>query len=189
MTALVSAFPGAAVHELPGTGFPAEVVPATVPVVLLLSELRIITGVAGGRTSGGVAIKVVGMASGPGTEVALVALTGGDIGLADDIGLDEALVFADVTLITDGETARVGAEQFTLVPGMVGSCESGGAANVVAGAPETVAGENKLVNGLGPPKGDDTIAPGVVGIAICVVPMVETCARQLPLQRTRIVIA
>jgi hypothetical protein len=178
--ALVNAFPGAEVHEVPAAGFPIEVA-VNVPVVLPLSEPRIITGTAGGKTGGGVVIGDIGDAGDTGIVVTLV-------GLAEDIWLDDALVFAGVALITDGETVNVGAEQFTLVPGIVGFSASGGVAKVVAGAPETVAGENRLVNGLGPPKGDDTIAPGVVGIAISVVPRVETCARQLLPPRTSIVI-
>jgi hypothetical protein len=102
--------------------------------------------------------------------------------------LEEPPLFVGITLITDGESVNVGAEQLTLVPGMVGFSASVGAAKVVTGAPETVAGENRLVNGPGPPRGDDTIAPGVVGIAICVVPRVETCARELPPLRTTIMI-
>ena len=66
---------------------------------------------------------------------------------------------------------------------------NGGEASVVAGAPGTVAAEKRLVNGLGPASGDDTIAPGVVGIAMAVVPMVETCARQVPLLSRRRVVA
>ena len=178
--ALVNAFPGAEVHEVPAAGFPIEVA-VNVPVVLPLSEPRIITGTAGGKTGGGVVIGDIGAAGETGIVVTLV-------GLVEDIWLDDALVFADVTLITDGETVNVGAEQFTLVPGIVGFSASGGVAKVVAGAPETVAEENRLVNGLGPSKGDDTIAPGVVGIAISVVPRVETCARQLLPPRTSIVI-
>ena len=63
--------------------------------------------------------------------------------------------------------------QFTLVPGRVGSSANGGAANVVAGAPGIVAAEKRLVNGPGPAKGDETIAPGVVGSAIAVVATVD----------------
>jgi hypothetical protein len=170
------------VHEVAGTGFPSALVPVTVPVVLALSEPRIITGMAGGKTSGGDVIGVAAAAGDDGIAVVLIGL------IAADIGLDEAPVFVDVTLITDGEIVNVGAEQLTLVPGMVGFSASGGAAKVVAGAPETVAGENRLVNGPGPPRGDDTIAPGVVGIAIWVVPSVETCARELPPPRASIVI-
>ena len=64
--------------------------------------------------------------------------------------------------------------QVTLVPGVVGSSASATGASVVSGALETVAAEN----GLGPVRGDDTMAPGVDGIPMAVVPVVETCARQ-----------
>jgi hypothetical protein len=94
-----------------------------------------------------------------------------------------ALVLVAVTLITEGESATAVGEQVTLVPGMVGSVASGGEARVVAGAPGTVAAEKRLVNGLGPPSGDDTIAPGVDGIPNSVVPMVDICAIQLPLNK------
>ncbi|TYO66311.1 hypothetical protein FXV83_12355 [Bradyrhizobium hipponense] len=99
-------------------------------------------------------------------------------------GLAETPLLVAVTLATEGESSTSVGAQFTLVPGSVGSCVSGGEVRVVAGAPGTVAAEKRLVNGLGPASGDDTIAPGVVGIAMAVVPMVETCARQpLPLNR------
>ena len=64
-------------------------------------------------------------------------------------------------------------EQVTTVPGVVGSEAIGAGANVVSGAPGWVAAEN----GLGPLSGEDTIAPGVDGSPMAVVPMVETCAR------------
>jgi hypothetical protein len=67
----------------------------------------------------------------------------------------------------------VGAAQVTTVPGVVGSEAGGTAASVVSGTPGWVAVEN----GLGPLSGEDTIAPGVDGSPIAVVPMVETCAR------------
>jgi hypothetical protein len=180
--ALVSAFPGAEVHEVAGTGFPSALAPVTVPVVLPLSELKIITGMAGGKISGGVVIGVVAAAGDGGIVVVLIGL------VVADIVLDDALVLVDVTLMTDGESVNVGAEQLTLVPGMVGFSASDGVAKVVTGASGTVAGENRLVNGPGPPRGDDTIAPGVVGIAIWVVPRVETCARELPPPTANIII-
>ncbi len=90
-------------------------------------------------------------------------------------------MLVEVTLSTDGESSTSVGAQFTLVPGSVGSCASGGEARVVAGAPGTVVAEKRLVNGPGPASGDETTAPGVVGIAMAVVPMVETCARQAPL--------
>jgi len=64
-------------------------------------------------------------------------------------------------------------EQLTLVPGVVGSEASGTGASVVSAVPGWVVAEN----GLGPVRGDDTIAPGVDGRPIAVLPMVETCAR------------
>jgi hypothetical protein len=75
---------------------------------------------------------------------------------------------ADVVACSDD------AEQSILVPGVVGSSASGTGARVVSRAPGSVAAEK----GLGPVRGDDTIAPGVDGIPIAVVPMVEICARQ-----------
>jgi len=59
------------------------------------------------------------------------------------------------------------------VPGVVGSEASGTGANVVSEVPGWVVAEN----GLGPFNGEVTIAPGIDGIPIAVVPMVETCAR------------
>jgi hypothetical protein len=85
----------------------------------------------------------------------------------------------DIVLAITGIDVMVCAgdrEQLTLVPAMVGSSASGTGARVVSGAPGSVAAEN----GLGPVRGDDTIAPGVDGIPIAVVPTVETCAAQLP---------
>ena len=67
----------------------------------------------------------------------------------------------------------VGVAQVTTVPGVVGLEASGTGASVVSGAPSWVAAEN----GLGPLSGDETIAPGIDGIPMAVVPMVETCAR------------
>jgi hypothetical protein len=101
-------------------------------------------------------------------------MAGAPIGL---MVVDAEGVVVAVTLITEGERATAVGEQLKLVPGMVGSVASGGEASVVAGAPATVDGENKLTNGPGPPSGDETMAPGVVGIAICVVPMVDIWAR------------
>jgi hypothetical protein len=95
-------------------------------------------------------------------------------GLIVTVGVGETAVLVDVTLITEGESSSSVGEQLTLVPGIVGSCASGGEARVVAGAPGTVAAENRLENGLGPASGDDTIAPGVVGSAMAVLPIVDT---------------
>jgi hypothetical protein len=72
-----------------------------------------------------------------------------------------------------GAICPVGVEQVTTVPGVVGSEASGTGAKVVSEVPGWVVAEN----GLGPLSGDVTIAPGVDGRPIAVLPMVETCAR------------
>jgi hypothetical protein len=74
----------------------------------------------------------------------------------------------------------IGGGQVTTVPGVVGSSASGTGASVVSRVPGSVAAEN----GLGPFSGDETIAAGVDGLPMAVVPIVETCAR-LGLQITR----
>ena len=68
-----------------------------------------------------------------------------------------------------------GVEQVTTVPGVVGSEASGTGASVVSAAPGWVVAEN----GLGPLSAEVTIAPGVDGSPIAVLPMVEICARQV----------
>ncbi|WP_139485514.1 hypothetical protein [Bradyrhizobium ivorense] len=153
--ASVTVLPGAEVHELPGVALPSAGAGAIVPVVLPVTEPRMATGMAGGKVG-----------------VALVLVVGAPM-LTDTLGL------TGVTVMTDGENSAVTGEQFRLVPGIVGSSASAGDASVVTGAPATVAAENWLVNGLGPVSCDDTIAPGVVGSPIAVVPIVDTCARQL----------
>jgi hypothetical protein len=172
---LVNALPGAAVHVLPGLAVPSGGGDAIVPVVLPLTPPRISTGIAGGKVSGGLVLEVIG----EGLAVIDVALDPGMAGAPTGLIVTDELadgVVAAVTLITEGERATVVGEQFRLVPGIVGSVASGGEASVVAGAPDTVEGENRLTNGPGPPSGDETMAPGVVGIAICVVPMVDIWA-------------
>jgi hypothetical protein len=107
----------------------------------------------------------------------LVEVTLAPTALIEVVGFTVVIpVVADVTLMTDGDSSATNGEQFTVVPGIVGSCANGGVASVVAGAPATVAAEKRLVNGLGPVRGDDTIAPGVVGSPIAVVPTVDICA-------------
>jgi hypothetical protein len=127
----------------------------------------------------------MGMVVAP-TGLATVLVPTGLIAAAE---LADTPILVDVTLITDGESPTAVGEQLRLVPEIVGSCASGGEARVVAGAPGTVAAEKRLVNGLGPPRGDDTIAPGVVGIPNSVVPMVDICAMQLPLPSRNAIIA
>jgi hypothetical protein len=177
--ALVSVLPGADVHELPGVELPSAGAGATVPVVLPVTVPTMITGMAAGKV-GDRFVPVIG-AAGPDMPV-MVPIA--PIVLIATVGLAETTLLVEVTLSTDGESSTAVGAQFTLVPGSVGSCASGGGARVVAGAPGTVAAEKRLVNGLGPASGDDTTAPGVVGMAMAVVPMVEICARQpLPLSR------
>jgi hypothetical protein len=72
-----------------------------------------------------------------------------------------------------GSICPVGVEHVTTVPGVVGSEASGTGASVVSG----VAGWVVAENGLGPLSGDVTIAPGVDGRPMAVLPMVETWAR------------
>lgn len=179
--ASVSVAPGADVHELPSVKLPSAGAGATVPVVLLVVVPTIVTDMAAGKVGDGLVL-VIG-AAGPDMPVMepMAPITA--------VGLAETLVFAEVTLATDGESSTSVGAQFTLVPGSVGSCASGGEARVVAGAPGTVAAEKRLVNGPGPASGDDTIAPGVVGIPMAVVPMVETCARQPPPLSRRVAVA
>ncbi|WP_456720880.1 MULTISPECIES: hypothetical protein [unclassified Bradyrhizobium] len=141
--ASASAFPGADVHELPGIELPSAGAGAIVPVVLPVIEPRMATGMAVGNV-GAELVLVVG------------ALTPGIVGSVPPVGLIVTIVVSDtlglagVTVMTDGDSSAVAGEQFRLVPGMVGSSASGGDASVVAGAPGTVAAENRLVNGLGP---------------------------------------
>jgi hypothetical protein len=171
--ALVSVLPGADVHELPGVELPSIGAGAIVPVVLPVTVPTMVTGMAAGKV-GDRLVLVVGAAGPDMLGIAPKALIA-------EVGIAETLLFVEVTLSTDGESSTSVGAQFTLVPGSVGSCASGGEARVVAGAPATVVAEKRLVNGPGPARGDDTTAPGVVGIAMAVVPMVETCAREAPL--------
>jgi hypothetical protein len=69
-----------------------------------------------------------------------------------------------------GAICPVGVAQVTTVPGVVGSEASGTGASVVSAVPVWVVAEN----GLGPLSGDVTIAPGVDGSPMAVLPMVET---------------
>jgi hypothetical protein len=86
------------------------------------------------------------------------------------VGVGLAVTGADeVVCVVCADTG----EQLTLVPGVVGSEANGTGASVVSGLPGSVAAEN----GPGPLSGDVSIAPGVVGSPMAVVPMVETFAR------------
>jgi hypothetical protein len=100
-----------------------------------------------------------------------------DVGAADIDGIGPVAPIADMdvtgTAGVPGVICPAGVEQVTAVPGVVGSEANGSGASVVSGAPGWVVAEN----GLGPLSGEVTIAPGVDGRPMAVVPMVETCAR------------
>jgi hypothetical protein len=100
-------------------------------------------------------------------------------GAAEIDGAPVVLAVADIAVTgaaggVPGVICPDGAEQVTTVPGVVGSEASGTGASVVPGVPSCVVAEN----GLGPLSGEVTIAAGVVGRPMAVLPMVETCARQ-----------
>jgi hypothetical protein len=93
--------------------------------------------------------------------------------LVAPLGVALAVTGAD-EVVCVGDDKDTG-EQLMLVPGVAGSEANGTGASVVSGAPCWVVAEN----GLGPFRGDVTIAPGVDGRPMAVLPMVETCARQV----------
>jgi hypothetical protein len=198
---LISAFPGDDVHEPAPERLPSGGAAEMVPVVLPLGALTINTGCAGGNcsvwlvsevivvgvdivaldigmevtpTGLGLVSKVVPAIVGALPSSGVVVVTTCAIEVA---GVAETAVVAEATDSCDGDTATTSGEQLTLVPGSVGFCANGEEASVVAGAPGTVKGENRLTNGLGPLSGDETIAPGVVGTPNSVVPTVDICAR------------
>jgi hypothetical protein len=164
------------VHAPVGVELPSGVIGATVPVALPLLDVEVVTDGANGKG----AIAAVLAADAPivpnATEVDGVVAV---VPPVADIELAATGVGADVMV------CAVDREQLTLVPAMVGSSASGTGARVVSGAPGSVAAEN----GLGPVRGDDTIAPGVDGIPMAVVPMVETCATQALAPSSNAVIA
>jgi hypothetical protein len=134
------------------------------------SVMNDVAGCVDSVRNGAVALSGVDVAElGDTAVVAGVAATGGIIPLVPTIADMEAIGTGGVP----GAICPVGVEQVTTVPGVVGSEASGTGANVVSGAPGSVATEN----GLGPLSGEDTIAPAVDESPIAVVPMVETCAR------------
>ena len=97
----------------------------------------------------------------------------GIVGIVVPIVPPMADMEATVTDGVPGAICPVGVAQVTTVPGVVGSEAIGTGASVVPGAFGWVVAEN----GLGPLSGDVTIAPGVDGRPMAVVPMVEICAR------------
>ena len=184
--ASVSAIAGDDVHEPVCVELPSGAGAGTVPVALALRDPRARAGTVGDKIDGEVVLvtAVFGIVD----MDAVVVVLGPDVGivLPGVVMLANAAI-EGVTPSTDGEIARTAeGEQFTLVPAIVGSCASGTGAKVVTGAFCSVAAEKKLEKGLGPVRGEETMAPGVVGRPIAVVPIVETCARQLPLPSRRI---
>lgn len=122
------------------------------------------------NTNGAIAIVLVGVEELGGTDVTGVTETDGIVAVVLPVADMEVTGTAGVP----GAICPVGAEQVTTVPGVVGSEASGTGASVVSGVPGWVVAEN----GLGPLSGEVTIAAGVVGRPMAVLPMVETCARQ-----------
>jgi hypothetical protein len=183
--ASVSAIAGADVHEPAWVELPSGAGAGTVPVALALRDPSTTAGTVGGRIDEEVVL-VTAVFGIVGVDAVVIML-----GLNAAIALPAVVVLANaaiegVTPSTDGEIACAAeGEQFTLVPAIVGSCASGTGAKVVTGVFCSVAAEKKLEKGLGPFRGDETMAPGVVGRPIAVVPIVETCARQLPLPSRR----
>jgi hypothetical protein len=119
---------------------------------------------------------VDGLPSGLVGEMFPVVVVTIDVGMAPNAAAEVIAVGGIVAVGTPGVPGvicPVGVEQVTAVPGVVGSDASGTGASVVSGTPGWVVAEN----GPGPLSGEVTIAAGVDGSPMAVVPMVETCAR------------
>ena len=101
-----------------------------------------------------------------------VAMVPSGVAVDDIVVVDGVVEVTGMAGVPD-TISPVGVAQATTVPGVAGSEADGTGASVVPGVPGMVVAEN----GLGPLSGDVTITPGVVGIPMAVVPMVETCAR------------
>ena len=134
------------------------------------SVMNDVAGCADSVRNGAVALPVVDVAKLGDTAVVVgVAAAGSIVPLVPTIADKVATGTGGVP----GAICPVGVEQVTTVPGVVGSEANGTGANVVSGAPGSVAAEN----GLGLLSGEVTIAPGVDESPMAVVPMMETCAR------------
>jgi hypothetical protein len=153
------------VHGLVVVELPSGVIGVMVPVALPLLDVEVVTDGANGK--GAIAAVLAGGAPIVPNAVAVDGVVAVVPPVAD-IELAATGVGADIMVCAADR------EQLRLVPAMVGSSASGTGARVVSGTPGCVAAEK----GLGPVRGDDTIAPGVDGIPMAVVPMVETCAKQ-----------
>jgi hypothetical protein len=152
------------VHAPAVVELPSGVIGVMVPVALPLLDVEVVTDGAIGKGA-----------------IAAVLAAGAPI-VPNTVEVDRVVAVVppvmDIVLAITGFDVMVcdgDREQLTLVPAMVGSSASGTGARVVSGAPGCVAAEK----GPGPVRGDDTIAPGVDGIPMAVVPMVETCATQV----------
>lgn len=119
--ALVSVFPGAVVHEPLAVGLPSEDAEAIVPVVLPVTEPKIVTGAAAGKLGRALVLGVIGAVLDPSMAVSAIGMVMAPSGLIVAAGLAETVVLVDVTLITEGESSTSVGEQLTLVPGIVGS--------------------------------------------------------------------
>ncbi len=193
-------------HPLANVEFPSGVIGAMVPVALPLPGVEVVADGASGIGVIALVLATAGAVIVPGVAEVEGPVTGGGTGIGGAVTTPRAAVEvgwivagagagsgaiaagAVIVPIADVEVAVTGAaigvivvvcadngEQLMLVPAMVGSNASGTGARVVTGAPGIVAAEK----GLGPVRGDDTIVPGVDGIPMAVVPMVETCATQV----------
>jgi hypothetical protein len=114
------------------------------------------------------------VATGGGADVVGAAATDGVVPMVVPVANVGGAAAITVVVGVPGVICPVGVEQLTTVPGVAGSEASGTGASVVSGAPGCAVAEN----GLGPLRGEVTIAAGVDGRPMAVVPMVETCARQ-----------
>jgi hypothetical protein len=108
----------------------------------------------------------------------------GRVGIAGIVPIVIDDVDVTGTVGVPGAICPVGTEQFSTVPGVVGSEASGTGASVVPGVPGRVVAEN----GLGPLSGDVTIVPGVDERPIAVLPIVDTCAGHASQPASRITI-
>jgi hypothetical protein len=127
------------------------------------------------NVSGGTALTVLDMEEpGGSADVVGAGETEGIVPIVVPVADMEGDVEKADTAGAPGVICPVGVEQVTTVPGSVGLEASGNGASVVSGVPGWVVAEN----GLGPLSGEVTIAPGVDGRPMAVLPMVETWARQ-----------
>jgi hypothetical protein len=168
-----------------GVGTTSKLGPMLVPTSAPISgriapgdELSRISGIESGKAAPllggppGVELHPVVDALPSGNASGIVPVVLRTIGVGTDPNGTEPISGANAAGLPDAICPE-GPEPFTTVPGIVGSEASGAGARVVSGALPMVVAEN----GLGPLSGEITIAPGVDGSPMAVVPVVETCAR------------